>query len=88
MLKRYLETTGASADTIDGMAFPDLIRTGAEQGLLASSWDVWADFRKVRNKTAHTYGEENAAEVFALIPKFRDDAGYLLAQLEERNGAA
>jgi nucleotidyltransferase substrate binding protein (TIGR01987 family) len=34
MLKRFLEATEASSQTIDAMSFPDLIRTASERGLL------------------------------------------------------
>src|SRR3569833_575408 len=71
MLKRYLELSGASRDTIEQMAFPDLIRTGNEQDLLLSAWDTWAVFRKARNITSHTDDVEKANEVLAVIAPFR-----------------
>jgi nucleotidyltransferase substrate binding protein (TIGR01987 family) len=57
LLKRYLEATSASAEEIDAMSFPMLIRTGSERGLLRSAWDRWFDFRKARNSTSHAYDE-------------------------------
>ncbi len=85
MLKRHLEASAAAAQTIDEMAFPDLIRTGSEQALLLSGWDVWKDFRRARNMTSHIYDEDKAAQVFESIPSFREEACFLLARLEERN---
>jgi hypothetical protein len=85
MLKRHLENAAASPEAIREMAFPNLIRTGSEQGLLLSGWDVWTKFRDARNITGHTYGEENAAQVYAIIPRFREDVAVLLTRLAERN---
>lgn len=84
MLKRYLENAAATAQTIEEMAFPDLIRTGNEQGLLLSSWPTWKDFRRARSITSHVYDEAKADEVFAIVPRFLADARYLLSRLEER----
>ena len=77
MLKRYLETTDPNPAVLDTMTFQDLIRTGAERGLLRSSWDKWVLYRKARGITSHTYSEAFAAEVFALIPDFLEEACYL-----------
>ena len=55
LLKRYLEASSASADEIDAMSFPALIRVGSERGLLRSGWERWFDFRKARNSTSHAY---------------------------------
>jgi nucleotidyltransferase substrate binding protein (TIGR01987 family) len=85
MLKRHLERTAAAAQSIDELAFPDLIRAGSEQGLLRSGWDVWKDFRKARNMTSHIYDEDKAAQVFALIPSFREEAVALLERLVQRH---
>lgn len=84
MLKRYLEMTESSTGEIEEMAFPTLIRTGAEKGLLQNSWDVWSLYRQARNLTSHTYNAEKAKEVFKTIPGFLNDAQYLLKQLQNR----
>lgn len=84
MLKRYLEITEPSAEIIDQMPFPDLIRTAAERGLLLNSWDRWKDYRHARNATSHTYNEKKANEVYAIIPTFLKDAHYLLDTLKKR----
>lgn len=85
MLKRHMEMTSGSSPAIDHLAFPDLIRAAAEQGLLKNSWDVWEKFRKARNQTSHTYDAGIAAEVMAVIPSFYEEASALHAVLEERN---
>lgn len=81
LLKRYLEATDPSPQTIDAMNFQDLIRTGAEKGLLKNSWDVWHFYRKARGKTSHTYSETTAEEVFAIIPDFLEEARFLRDKL-------
>ena len=41
------------------MTFADLIRTGNEQGVLASDWVVWKNFREMRSSTSHAYYSED-----------------------------
>ncbi len=88
MLKRYLEMASANPTSIEDIDFPELIRTGAEQGLLQTSWDIWKGYRKARGATSHTYNEEKAQEVLAVIPQFLTEARYLLKQLQHRSGGA
>ncbi len=85
LLKRQLEEMSPSPTLIDEMSFPDMIRLGAERGLLANGWDLWRQFREARNATSHAYNEKKADEVFAQIPAFRDEAAYLLRELQKRN---
>ncbi len=85
MLKRQLEVMSANPGEIDQLSFPNLIRLGAEQGLLANGWDEWKSFRDARNATSHAYNEEKANEVFARIPAFRDEVAVLLHRLQARN---
>lgn len=84
MLKRFLEMTEANSEDIDQMTFSNLIRTGAERGLLQHSWDIWSAYRTARNLTSHTYNELKAIEVCQVIPRFCDEAKFLLAQLQTR----
>jgi nucleotidyltransferase substrate binding protein (TIGR01987 family) len=85
LLKRQLEAMSANPSEIDQMSFADMIRTGAERGLLANGWDEWRRFRDARNATSHAYNEKTANEVFMRIPAFRDEAVFLLARLQKRN---
>jgi len=84
MLKRYLEMTESNAEDIEQMSFSNLIRTGAEKGLLMHSWDVWSIYRHARNLTSHTYDEIKAIEVCQTVPQFFEEAQYLLKQLQAR----
>lgn len=88
MLKRYLEMAAPTPTDIDELAFPDLIRTGNEQGLLRSGWDRWKDYRKARSITSHTYDQTKAIEVMAIIPDFLQEAQALLRELQQRGKTA
>ena len=85
MLKRCLEQMEASIEDIDQLSFPDLIRKGAEKGLLLHSWDKWTLYRQARNKTSHTYDSDAAREVLVIIPDFLEEANYLFEQINKRN---
>ena len=84
MLKRYLELAAPNPVAIDELAFPDLIRSGSEQGLLRNGWDKWKDYRKARSITSHTYDESKAIEVMQIVPDFLLEAQALLAALKKR----
>lgn len=85
MLKRYLEATSPTPEQFDTMDFPDLIRSGNEQGLLLGDWPQWRTYRTIRGKTSHTYDEAMAADVVEGIPAFLDEARYLLEQIQKRS---
>jgi len=84
MLRRYLELTAASRETIETMAFQDLIRTGNELALLEGDWPRWRVYREMRSITSHSYDEAKALQVVAIIPGFLREARFLLARLLER----
>ncbi len=83
MLKRQLEEELPNPAEVDGYSFRQLIRTGAERGLL-NDVEAWFDYRERRNITSHTYDEEKAARVFSALQAFSDHAGDLLARLKTR----
>ena len=87
MLKRYLESISPSPETIDQMAFADLIRLGREQGLVRSEWKAWREFRDIRNITSHTYDLKKALVVVQAIPDFLAEAQHLRDRLQDRLGA-
>ncbi|MEO6352116.1 MAG: nucleotidyltransferase substrate binding protein [Burkholderiaceae bacterium] len=88
MLKRYLEMAAPNPASIDEMAFPDMIRTASEQGLLRSGWDRWKDYRNARSITSHTYDEEKAKQVMVIVPDFLLEARALLGELQKRGRSA
>ena len=81
MLKRFLEATSANPAEFDSMPFQDLIRTGSERGLLLCDWSRWKVFRTARSITSHTYDENKAREVFAIVPEFLAEASHLRDRL-------
>ena len=87
-LRRHLREAAATPEEIDRLAFPDLIRLAAAQGLLRSGWPAWRTFREMRNRTSHAYDEAIAREVAAGIPAFLEEAEALLAALRERTHGA
>lgn len=86
MLKRQLEQMAADPTTIDQMAYMDIVRSGAEAGLIA---DVarFRDYREKRNITSHTYDQAKAEQIVIVLNDFRDDIRLLLTELERRNRA-
>lgn len=83
-LRRYLEISEASAENIDAMTFPSLIRTACERSLLKNDWVIWKQYRDMRNSTSHTYDEMKAKEVMNIIPAFFEEAKYLLEKIREK----
>lgn len=84
MLKRFLEETSATPETIDLLSFQARIRTGNEQELLLNDWGRWKLYRDMRNVTSHTYDEAKALEVVEGIPDFIEEARFLRDKLAER----
>jgi nucleotidyltransferase substrate binding protein (TIGR01987 family) len=80
LLARHLEQTAAEPMERE-ISFPTLIRTGSENGLLKSGWDVWFEFRKARNLTSHVYSEQIAQAVVERIPAFAEEAEFLYREL-------
>ena len=49
-----------------------------------SNLETWDEYRQKRNMTSHTYDENAAKDVVAIIPAFKDEALFLLNRLKER----
>ncbi len=84
MLKRYLEMVSASRETIDQLSFRDLIRVGAEKGIVADP-ERWFEYRRQRNITSHTYDDAKAQSVFETATEFVHDARHLLEMLKKHS---
>ena len=84
MLKRRLELDLPDAASVDAMSYRELIRSGAERGLVTDA-AAWMLYRDKRNTTSHTYNAARAAEVAAVIPAFESHAQALLVLLQSRN---
>lgn len=84
-IKRFIEVTGPSESQTDVMNFKDLLRLAYEQDLIRNV-EAWFDYRDKRNVTSHTYADDKAAQVFAVIPRFLQDATYLRDQMRQKLG--
>jgi len=84
MLKRRLEMDVPSPGAVDAMSFREMIREGAERGLIDDPV-AWFNYREKRNLTSHTYDGEVARDVYQAALVFLTDAKNLLAALQKRN---
>ena len=84
MLKRQLEQMSADPAAVDTLGYMDIVRSGAEAGLVR---DIarYRDYREKRNITSHTYDQAKAEQIVSVLNDFRDDIRHLLAELERRN---
>lgn len=87
LLRRAIEAAAANPDEVDRMSFSTLVRTGFEQGLLASDWSRWGSWRELRGITPYAHDETRARQVAAAIPDFLAEARELLRRLEARAAA-
>ena len=81
MLRRVLIERSPAADSVVDLSFNDLLRKGADAGLLIdpAAWRAW---REMRNATSHAYDEIKAQAVALGATRFMVDAAALLAALE------
>ena len=84
MLKRQLDQELPSREELDQLPFKEVIRVGAERGLIVAP-ERWFDYRDKRNITSHTYDEEKAREVYSVLSDFAADAADLLTRLKSRH---
>jgi nucleotidyltransferase substrate binding protein (TIGR01987 family) len=85
-LRHFIRESAASPDDVDQMDFPDLIRTGNQQGLLLGDWPTWRRYRDARARNSHTYQAKVAQDVAEAIPGFLMEAKYLRDELLNRVG--
>ncbi|MBR1424059.1 nucleotidyltransferase substrate binding protein [bacterium] len=82
MMTRFINLK--SNEAIPVMTFNETIRTANRFGLLNSNLEIWDDYRQKRNMTSHTYDEDTAIKVVAIIENFKNDAEFLLNKLKEK----
>ena len=80
MLIRRLEMDLPTASIVDAMSYRELVRAGAERGLIADT-SAWMLYRDKRNTTSYTYNAVKAADVATIIPAFETHALALLQAL-------
>jgi len=83
-LRRYFEKNTDSWEQIRSMNFENFIRHSWGEGFLQEDITQWRIFREARNITSHTYHEDKAIEVCAIIPRFLTEAQYLHAAILQR----
>lgn len=83
MIERFLQTT--STVDVDILSFNQLIREANEREVLLGNLENWAEYRKKRNITSHTYDEAKALEVISIVEDFAKEAEFLLNKLKEKN---
>jgi len=86
-LRRFFEKNADSWPLIKEMNFNNFIRHAWGENLLHEEVKQWRVFREARNITSHTYHEDKAIEVCAIIPVFLTEAQYLHAALEKRQSS-
>ena len=83
-LKKYFEGVAFVMEDVQQMTFNQVIRVANRLDLLHFELDKWTEFRQMRNLTSHTYDEEVARKVVAVVPDFCEEVGYLLKQLRSK----
>lgn len=83
-LKRYLEATSSSPAEINLMSFQELIKTGNEKGLLRGNAAAWLNYRNMCNITSYPYNSDKAKDVIAAAPSLREEAGFMMERIMER----
>ncbi len=86
MLRRVLMERAASASRVVDLSFNDLLRQGADHGLLEDALR-WRQWRELRNASSHAYDEAKAHAVAAGAEVFATDAQAMLAAPETALGA-
>lgn len=84
MLRRQIEAESATPGETDQLGFRDLLRVGAEKGLIGDV-DAWFRYRQMRGTTWHTDHLAQARQVHEGVRPFLTDALALLTALERRN---
>ena len=69
---------------VDGLPRKELFRIAVEHRLM-SRVKNWFQYQESRNKTAYTYDQDTAQEVFKSAKKFLTDAKELLSNLKDKN---
>lgn len=80
-LRRVLIERALSADLVQDLSFNDLLRLGADAGLISDPLQ-WRRWRELRNRTSHSYDEDQAQAIAEDAPAFLHDARTLLTHLQ------
>jgi len=84
ILRRYLSWHVPMPQVrVSELSFAELVRTANEHGLFTESYEVWSNYRKMRNITSHTYNEDAAEQVLEIIPAFLEEIKKFLSKMQE-----
>jgi nucleotidyltransferase substrate binding protein (TIGR01987 family) len=86
-LGRFLKAVSGVPKDIDIITLQELVRDGNEMGLLKGDIKDWLEYHKKRNLTPHAYDNDTANKIITIVPKFYEEAKFLLERIEERNNA-
>jgi nucleotidyltransferase substrate binding protein (TIGR01987 family) len=83
-IRRQLAQIVPSPQSLVQMAFPDLIRSAADAGMIP---DVkrFLIYRDKRNLSSHAYDIKKAEEVISVLSDFLKDMQFLVSELKRRN---
>lgn len=84
MIRRQLAQIVANPSELYELNFMDLMRQAKEAGLIREV-PSFREYREKRNITSHTYDEDKAAEIVAVIDRFLQDMHFVLDELRHRN---
>jgi len=83
ILRRYLSWHIPMPQVrVSELSFAELVRTANEHGLFTESYEVWSNYRKMRNITSHTYNEDAAEQVLEIIPAFLEEVKKFLSKMQ------
>ena len=75
LLRKCLKPYFSSPKQVDALTFNDVFRYAGKYSLLSlEQVDRWLNYRKIRNTTAHHYGERFAEETLVMMNDFLADA--------------
>lgn len=83
VLRKFVSAYSVHLKDREHMTFPTLIRTASQDGVLREGYDVWHGFREARNRTSHTYNEDQALAVLKIVPPFLSEVRFLHERLRE-----
>ena len=86
VLRKFVTAYSVNLKEPERITFPTLIRTASQDGLVREGYDVWMSYREARNRTSHTYNEDQALAVVAIVPRFLEEAAFLYSRLCEEMG--
>ena len=83
IIRRYILEKYIS-DKVDIYVFQDVIRTALQLEIIKSDLEKWSEFRKLRNKTSHTYNEKIAEDVYQIAKVFLEEVKFVYKAIQSK----